>query len=91
MNKEVNQDLTQTIRNYLIESFVPDEPPENLPSDLDLIKSGILDSLAIVETATFLEGLIGSEIEAHELTPKNIGTIDAIVGFVRARRNHAAS
>lgn len=78
--------LGAIIRGFIIDSFAPGERPENLPDDLDLIRSGILDSLAIIHTATFLRELIGAEIEAHELTPKNIGTIRAMTGFVQRRR-----
>jgi len=84
-----NDGLTDVIRDYLIRSFLPDERPENLPEELDLIKSGVLDSLALVQTATFLEDLVGSEIEGHELTPDNVGSIAAMAAFVRRRRAEA--
>ncbi len=79
-------DLATTIRDFVIRSFAPGERPEDLPDDLDLIRSGILDSLAIVHTAAFLQELAGTEIEAHELTPKNVGSIAAMTRFVRRRR-----
>jgi len=82
----IDDGVTQTIRTFIIQSFVRDERPENLPDDLDLIRSGILDSLAIIHTATFLEELAGMEIEVHELTPKNIGSIGAMAGFVKRLR-----
>jgi acyl carrier protein len=78
--------LAATIRDFIIRSFAPGERPEDLPDDLDLIHSGILDSLAVVHTASFLQQLAGTEIEAHELTPKNIGSIAAMTLFVRRRR-----
>lgn len=81
--------LGATLRDFLIRSFAPGERPEDLPDDLDLIKSGILDSLAIVHTASFLRDLSGTEIEAHELTPRNIGSIAAMTRFVRRRRAEA--
>jgi acyl carrier protein len=88
MNENVtsHDGLGETIRTFIIQSFAPGERPENLPSDLDLIRSGVLDSLAIVHTASFLQELAGTEIEAHELTPKNIGSIAAMASFVRRRR-----
>ncbi len=82
----IDDGVTETIRTFIIQSFVRDERPENLPDDLDLIRSGILDSLAIIHTATFLEELAGMEIEVHELTPKNIGSIGAMAGFVKRLR-----
>jgi acyl carrier protein len=78
--------LPRTIRDFIIRSFAPGERPESLPDDLDLIRSGILDSLAVIHTASFLQDLAGREIEAHDLTPKNIGSIGAMTSFVRRRR-----
>ena len=78
--------LVQTIRDFILASFLPGEKSENLPPTLNLIQSGILDSFALVETATFLEELSGSEIEAHELTPENVGSIAAMAAFVHKRR-----
>ena len=78
--------LTETIRSFIIDSFAAGERPENVPDDLDLIKSGILDSLALVETASFLEDLAGSEIGSHELTPDNVGSIGAMTRFIAKRR-----
>lgn len=79
--------LADRIRSFIIQSFIPGERPENLPEDLDLIKSGILDSLALIEMASYLEELVGGEIEHHELTPVNVGSIGAMVSFVERRRN----
>jgi acyl carrier protein len=78
--------LVHTIRNFIIESFLPGERPENLPANLNLIQAGILDSLALVETASFLEELAGCELEGYELTPDNVGSIAAMAAFVQRCR-----
>lgn len=82
--------LATTLRNFIAESFVPDERPENLPLDLNLIQSGVLDSLALVETASFLESLAGKPIEPHLLTPDNVGSIEAMAAFVERLRSESA-
>ena len=79
-----NDGVTETIRDFILKSFARGE--RNLPDDLDLIRSGILDSLAVIRTATFLEELAGREIEVHELTLRNIGSISAMAGFVKRVR-----
>jgi acyl carrier protein len=79
-------DLPHQIRTFIWQSFVPNEQPERLTEDLDLIDSGVLDSLAVVEVADFLEGLSGVPIQTHELTRRNIGSIGAMVRFVCNRQ-----
>ncbi len=81
-----DNNLNDTIRNFIIESFAAGERPENVPDDLDLIKSGVLDSLALVETASFLQDLAGTEIGSHLLTPDNVGSIGAMTRFVEKLR-----
>ncbi len=79
-------ELSQRIHTFIWQSFVPNEQPERLTEDLDLIDSGVLDSLAMVEVADFLEGLSGVPIQTHELTKKNVGSIGAMVRFVANRQ-----
>lgn len=85
-NATAGDGLNHLIRDFILRSFAQGERAESLPDDLDLIRSGILDSLAVIHTASFLQDLAGTEIEAHELTPRNIGTIGAMAQFVRRRR-----
>jgi acyl carrier protein len=45
---------------------------------IDLIKSGILESLQVVELILFLERLTGREILAEHLNPDSFRTFNAI-------------
>ena|SRR3984893_7624581 len=78
--------LAAAIRDFIHDAYLPAEPIEALGLDLDLIENGILDSLAVVEVADFLEDQSGSAVETHELTRSNIGTIAAMAAFVLRRR-----
>jgi len=80
-----NGQLLEQIRMFIWSSFVPNEPLEVLTEDLDLIDSGVLDSLAMVEVADFLEELSGLPIETQDLTRQNVGSIGAMVRFVSRR------
>lgn len=51
----------------------------------DLLQSGILDSLALSQTVTFLQHLTGVEIEPREITPDNFRTIEAITEFAERK------
>ena len=81
--------LAAAIREFIHDAYLPAEPIEALELDLDLIESGILDSLAVVEVADFLEEQSGQAVETHELTRGNIGTIAAMAAFVLRRRSAA--
>ncbi len=78
--------LAAAIRDFIHDAYLPAEPVDALTLDLDLIENGILDSLAVVEVADFLEDQSGRAVETHELTRSNIGTIQAMATFVLRRR-----
>jgi acyl carrier protein len=78
--------LAALIRAFIHDAYLPAEPLDSLGLDLDLIESGILDSLGVVEVADFLEEQLGRPVATHELTRSNIGTIAAMAAFVIRRR-----
>jgi acyl carrier protein len=54
--------------------------------DLDLIESGTLDSLALVELLFGLEREFGISIALEELDIDSFRTVERIAGFVEAAR-----
>ena len=48
-------DVSTVIRTYILEKYLPGESPDNLPDDLPLQSSGILDSMAMLNVAQFIE------------------------------------
>jgi len=52
-------------------------------SSTDLIGSGLLDSLAIVELVAFLSSQFSAAIGAREITPANLRTPAAVAALVR--------
>jgi acyl carrier protein len=54
--------------------------------DLDLFKSGTLDSFALVDFVTVLEESCGIRIPDAEVVPANFRTIEDIDRYVSSRR-----
>ena len=48
-------EIGQTIREFILNNYLPGESPENLHTDTLLRTSGILDSLATLRLISFLE------------------------------------
>jgi acyl carrier protein len=53
--------------------------------DTDLIETGLLDSLALVELLAQLEETFGVSISTDDLELENFRSIDSIAGFVARR------
>ena len=70
--------IRDTIRAYLLETFLPGESPQLLTDATPLLTGGILDSIATMRLVSHLESLYGIQYEAYELTVDDFETIQTI-------------
>ncbi|MGH7474849.1 MAG: acyl carrier protein [Longimicrobiales bacterium] len=75
-----------TIKDFILDEFLPGTAPGELTSETPLITGGILDSLATVRLVAFLEERFGIEIQAHEASVDHLNTLDDIAALVRQRQ-----
>src|SRR3954470_19792506 len=80
------EDIKQTIKHYILQEFLPGEDPANLTDSLQLIRSGILDSLARLKLVGYLEEHFGIQIAAHEASEANLNTIDSMAKLVHSKK-----
>lgn len=52
----------------------------------ELIDSGALDSLAILDLVVFVERRFGIELAADDVTPRNFGSIASLAALIERRR-----
>lgn len=76
------QDIHESVKNFILEQFLPGEDPEELGDDTPLMTTGILDSLATLKLVTFLEQEFEITVEAHEADAANLNTLELIVNLV---------
>lgn len=70
------------IREYICAEFAPDIAPAELPHDLDLIQSGVIDSLGVLKLVAFVEDEYRLTIAPEELDAdlyKSLATISALI------------
>jgi acyl carrier protein len=79
------EDVKQTVKNYILQEFLPGEDPANLTDSVQLVRGGILDSLATLKLVAFLEEHFGIEIQAHEANPDNLNSIPDIAALVERK------
>ena len=77
--------IEQTVKSFILESFLPGADPSQLGEDTLLITGGILDSLATVQLSIFLEQQFRIELEAHETGAENLNTLGLIGQLVRSK------
>ena len=80
------ESIQATVKSYILEQFLRDANPDDLTADTPLIAGGILDSLATVRLATFLEEHFGIQLEAYDVNEENLGSLDQIAALVRSKQ-----
>lgn len=78
-----------TVKAYIMEQFLRNANPDDLTAETPLIEGGILDSLATVRLAAFLEEQFGIELEPYDVNEDNLGSLEKISALVRSRQGPA--
>ena len=79
-------DIEHTVKQFVLNEFLPGEDPSELTSATPLITGGILDSLATMKLVMFLEDRYGVKFEAHEVDPEHLDTLADIAKVVAAKK-----
>ena len=77
--------IVSATKEFILAEFLEGEDPNELTEDVELISSGILDSLATLKLVTFLENTFGIQIEAHEADEEHLNTLGDIADLVAAK------
>jgi acyl carrier protein len=77
--------VTEQIRNFIGQKF-PLARRRNINDADNLLESGVIDSLGVLEIVNFLNDQFALNIEDDDLTPENFQSIHSIAGFVEKRR-----
>ena len=84
--KSISEDtnFVEVVRKFIVQKF-PLARRRNISDDDNLLESGVIDSLGVLEIVTFLREEFSLEVEDDELTPENFQSISSIAGFVGQR------
>ena len=83
--------VTTIVRQFILSKYLPGESAENLPDDLPLQSSGVLDSLAVLGLITFLEEQFQIELDVYDTTVDRFDAIRDIAATVGRKSVPAAN
>ena len=78
--------IKATVKNFILNEFLPGEDPAALTDTTALVTTGILDSIAVLKAVTFLETQFGITIEPHEAVVENLNTLSDITRLVISKK-----
>ena len=73
------------LKDFILREFLPGESEDSIDLDTPLITGGILDSIATIRYATFVEEQFGVELQDHELNSENIDTVKSMAAIILAK------
>ena len=83
--KQAVQEIKEIVKSYILSEFLPGEDSQQLTDSTPLISGGVLDSLATLKLASFLEEHFQIRLEPHELTTENLDDLDVIADLVQSK------
>jgi acyl carrier protein len=78
-------EVKETIRQFILSTYLPGEPHDSLRDDTPLQTSGILDSLATEGLASFIHERYGIELDVYETSIERFNRIEDIAASVARR------
>jgi len=79
------QEISNAVRHYILEEFLPGENPNELTDSTPLVTGGILDSIATLKLVSFLEERFRIELAPHETDADHLDTIALITALVHSK------
>lgn len=77
--------IKATLKDFVLENFLPDEDPDALEDDTPLITGGVLDSIATIKFATFVEEQYGVDLAPHEMSADYIDTVSDMAKLIQSK------
>jgi acyl carrier protein len=72
------------VKAFIIENFLFGDPA-GFSEDTSFLKTGLIDSLGIMELIAFLESTYRIHIDDHELVPDNLDSLNKIAVFLEKK------
>ena len=79
-------DVKDTVRRYILLTWLPGESPDNLRDETPLQTSGIIDSLATQTLVSFVEQEFGIELDVYDTSVERFDRIEDIAATVTRKQ-----
>ncbi|HML20717.1 MAG TPA: acyl carrier protein [Aggregatilinea sp.] len=74
------------IRDYLAHSVLFTDGAYDYEDDASFLEEGIVDSVAVMELALFVEETFGINIEDADITPDNFDSVTKLANYIRRKQ-----
>jgi acyl carrier protein len=79
-------DMVGTLRDYVANELMTEKPSEPIGENDNLLSSGALDSMGLLQLVAFIEDKFGVTISSDEFHPDNFQSLSAIANLIEKKR-----
>ena len=79
-------DMVGALREYIVNELLTEKPAEPIGESDNLLSSGVLDSMGLLQLVAFIEDEFGVSISSDEFQPENFQTLSSIAGLIQKKR-----
>ncbi len=90
MTEMKDDEIRRAVRSFILEGFLSGEAPGTLDDTTQLISSGIVPSLSLIELVAFIESTFPVTLRVEDIGVSRMNSVDDIVKLVLERASSAA-
>ena len=90
-NSQTEQDIKNTLRSFIIETFLPSAGLESFVDDDSFMETGIIDSTGVLELLEFIEESFTIQVEDEEVIPSNLDSLNKLSVFIQRKKADAGA
>ena len=83
--------IEDALRAHVVQSYAVGTDVGELDADHDLLVSGLVDSMGVMEIIGFVEETFGVVVEDDEIVPENFRSLRAMSDYVAAKQAAGAA
>ncbi len=79
------ESIKKQLRQYIADNLLFSDNGAALADEESFLDSGIVDSLGVLELATFVEDTFGFEVPDEEVIPDNFDSISKLTAYINRK------
>lgn len=83
----INNDsqVEKKIRDFISQNILFTPGEFSYSDDISFLQEGVIDSLGVMELATFVHSAFGVAVDQQEVTPENFDSVQKLATFIRRK------
>lgn len=81
------KEILELLLSFISRNFLVDK--EEIELDKSLVDLGIIDSMGLIEIASYMENQFSFKVQETQMTRENFGSVLKMVAFIKKQVSHA--